>query len=409
MATTDTDPAETPTPPVPTGPRFSLRWLLGLTTIVAALAAPVPWLGEIYCTYLVYGVAAFLISVIAVVNRITFLAVLGNVAAVFVSAMGTFGSPALFIQALVTVIALLATVPWGHRKGLRVGLCVAGLLAGYSLGMHTAFEKERWFAEIAKKNPIESLKPRLVSAMTPPVQSLSTRQQTRLDDVDELRERREWSWGRRRGQAYEALHELTHRRFDVAMGFGVTRMPYLAEDSLDQPLRDGGKLPRLVGPSWNKSHRQRLRDDADSSFASGDQVGYAQSIDRTSGFLPHHVEVDPWSHDADEPSALNLLRLNLVSLLLNKAPVVYVSDRLPDMEELRGAPTRPLDDFERDALVKLRGPEDVVVVETPHADGKHVRMLGAVRAGESCLVCHETQRGALLGAFSYELVERRSD
>ena len=43
--------------------------------------------------------------------------------------------------------------------------------------------------------------------------------------------------------------------------------------------------------------------------------------------------------------------------------------------------------------------DDVVVDQTP----ERIQMLGALRAGKTCLECHEGQRGKLLGAFSYEL------
>jgi len=69
------------------------------------------------------------------------------------------------------------------------------------------------------------------------------------------------------------------------------------------------------------------------------------------------------------------------------------------MEELRDAPTRPLDGFERDALEKLRGGEELVVEENPD----ELRMLGPLRALEECRHCHEVKADELLGAFSYRL------
>ena len=33
-----------------------------------------------------------------------------------------------------------------------------------------------------------------------------------------------------------------------------------------------------------------------------------------------------------------------------------------------------------------------------------IRMLGAIRASQQCIHCHQATRGELLGAFSYELV-----
>jgi hypothetical protein len=79
--------------------------------------------------------------------------------------------------------------------------------------------------------------------------------------------------------------------------------------------------------------------------------------------------------------------------------VVYVSENLPRMEELRGAPTRPLDGFEASALEKLRRGEALLVADAPGG----VRMLGALRSVKQCVDCHGGERGDLLGAFSYTL------
>jgi hypothetical protein len=69
------------------------------------------------------------------------------------------------------------------------------------------------------------------------------------------------------------------------------------------------------------------------------------------------------------------------------------------MEDLDEAPVRPLDAFENGALERLREGEDLVYEETDRS----VHMVGAIRAVQQCLECHQTQRGALLGAFTYEL------
>ena len=81
-------------------------------------------------------------------------------------------------------------------------------------------------------------------------------------------------------------------------------------------------------------------------------------------------------------------------------PVVYLSDYLPKMDELRDAPTRPLDSFEQQALAALRGGEDLMVQDGPD----RMRMLGSLRAAKQCRRCHGVERGELLGAFSYRLV-----
>src|SRR5438552_3505154 len=69
-------------------------------------------------------------------------------------------------------------------------------------------------------------------------------------------------------------------------------------------------------------------------------------------------------------------RLELVSLLKNDESVAYVSKNLPRMDELRHAPTRPLDAFEERALTALRKGSDL----ESQRFRDHLRMLGSLRA-----------------------------
>ena len=64
-----------------------------------------------------------------------------------------------------------------------------------------------------------------------------------------------------------------------------------------------------------------------------------------------------------------------------------------------GVPTRPLDRFERFGLGTLRQGQDLFIAT--ESDG--LRMIGAVRSTSQCVVCHDCQRGDLLGAFTYTL------
>jgi hypothetical protein len=95
-------------------------------------------------------------------------------------------------------------------------------------------------------------------------------------------------------------------------------------------------------------------------------------------------------------------RIDLVSLLTHEQPVAYVSVNLPRMDELRGAATRPLTQFERRALTALRAGSNLQV----DASADHIQMLGAIRAVKQCLDCHDARRADLLGAFSYRLQRR---
>lgn len=93
-------------------------------------------------------------------------------------------------------------------------------------------------------------------------------------------------------------------------------------------------------------------------------------------------------------------RLELVGLITHADPIVYVSENLPNMLELGAAETRALSPFERRAVDDMRRGEDLVYQATEN----RVRFIGSIRAARQCVDCHQTPRGQLLGAFSYELV-----
>jgi hypothetical protein len=93
-------------------------------------------------------------------------------------------------------------------------------------------------------------------------------------------------------------------------------------------------------------------------------------------------------------------RVELVSLLTDYEPSVYVLDEMATPALARQAKRRPLDEFECLGLDAVRRGENVVW--TPEAP---TRMFGAIRARAHCLECHtNAQKGDLLGAFTYYLV-----
>jgi hypothetical protein len=137
-------------------------------------------------------------------------------------------------------------------------------------------------------------------------------------------------------------------------------------------------------------------------FVDPDRIGYVQDRDHVAGFQSHRFTRIPeiGAPYSQPQSSWKLARLELVSLLRHESPLAYVSRHLPQMDELRDAPTRPLDSFERESLVRLKSDEDIVTDESP----ERIRMIGSLRAARSCLDCHSVERGVLLGALTYELV-----
>jgi hypothetical protein len=141
------------------------------------------------------------------------------------------------------------------------------------------------------------------------------------------------------------------------------------------------------------------------NFLDHSSFGYVKDREHVAGFQPHQFRrmpelAEPIAAPHEIPKERWLVsRLELVSLLKHDKPVVYLSDHLPRMEDLKKADARPLTAFEDEALDRLRRGEDLVT----EATARHIRMVGALRAGKQCLDCHHGRRGDLLGCFSYDL------
>jgi hypothetical protein len=93
-------------------------------------------------------------------------------------------------------------------------------------------------------------------------------------------------------------------------------------------------------------------------------------------------------------------KLELISLQNHDIPVAYVNDfKNPVKNRLKLGSTRPLNDFEKEALTDLSRGEEFRF----RTDENQPGCVGAIRAQTSCLECHDAKIGDLLGAFSYEL------
>jgi len=104
-------------------------------------------------------------------------------------------------------------------------------------------------------------------------------------------------------------------------------------------------------------------------------------------------------------------KVELIGLVKHPEPTAYVISSIPPQKAFftnsmarsnymeRFVRIRALTTFETDALVELRSGRNEVL--GTH-DGSAV-ILGAVRAQEKCLKCHDGKAGNLLGAFSYSM------
>jgi hypothetical protein len=232
-------------------------------------------------------------------------------------------------------------------------------------------------------------------------------------------------WARRR-RTLEVVHASIVEQFANAPGFGMARMPYMLPFDLQErneppvelrgtkdespspghPDPLGGLPLAFARPGTTPSrferlwqvHKSGLRD-----FFDPDDEGLVRDRDHVAGFVPHRFSQD-FPPPPPPPSGRlewELCRLELVSLRRFGRPMVYATNRkLPRMDELSHVPTRELNAFEAGALESLAQGEELAYAQ----QGKSVLALGALRARDTCTKCHEVERGALLGAFSYEFL-----
>jgi hypothetical protein len=154
------------------------------------------------------------------------------------------------------------------------------------------------------------------------------------------------------------------------------RMPPTACRAVETAPKDGG---RSLGPHW-------VHDRAISMFENAAGFGFSRMV----GYANERGKLVP---------APAVDRVELVSLLTDYEPSVYVLDEMATPPLARQAKRRPLDEFERRGLEAVRRGENLVWTrEAP------TRMFGAIRAKANCFECHAgAKEGDLLGAFTYYL------
>ena len=69
---------------------------------------------------------------------------------------------------------------------------------------------------------------------------------------------------------------------------------------------------------------------------------------------------------------------------------------------VRNPATRPMDEFERVAVKRMKNGQDLFARNTENG----VQVIGALRAEMNCAKCHDTAQGTLLGALVYSVVSR---
>jgi hypothetical protein len=319
-----------------------------------------------------------------------------------------FFLPLVALQGLLLVLGSVIGAHWQVRAGyFLIYSSLATILIYAGTGLKIA-----WDLEAARQlYPLEPLAERLpprrpVAAAKPLPDSTASFLAAVEEQVSAEEQHARWY----RGNTLSRLHEDKVSAFVNSPGFGVARMPYIAvaslgnvreEKSVAQPgPRDTSSLsseplqatPRgLDAKPLTQLHVKGLLD-----FVNPGAFGLVTQRKQIAGFQAHHFSEVP-----QEPS-WTIQTIDLVGLVLHETPVVYVSENLPRMSELRKAPTRPLDNFELAGLEGLRAGDSIFVRTAPEG----LRMLGGVRVVDKCVQCHGGEAGDLLGAFSYSLRSR---
>lgn len=248
----------------------------------------------------------------------------------------------------------------------------------------------------------------------------------RLDSSNHVKD----NW--RRSEALKELHQRNATEFFKRPKNGISRMPTLAQivdwdyasdkQTLTLSTGDSGSFVIIDGKTMRskpltsiESDLQlavptrgallQFHDSESGRFADSNLSGWVVKRQQAVGFVSHRFlsQIAPIkTPEAD--LVWSIVRLELVSLLKHQEARVYISKELPQLERLKDVPTRPLNDFEEQALAKLWHDEDVVIAE----EQRNIRMLGSLRAQKECIQCHSVKHGQLLGAFSYELGPRRT-
>jgi hypothetical protein len=340
---------------------------------------------------------------------------------------------------LAAVAAVTGMAQYGAGVPRRLALMPA---AAEEDSFHRAAKKKYSADELRKRYPFESLTARLEyerahakADAKHPTPDLSYQAAERLRKMEQAFGGPQW-WSNLRAESLKQLHSNKVEEFISREGFGVSRIPLPAPEFLELaeaspiPFTASGARPpaeKAIGPKIPLARgdeagpAELMKPDAlmpslaqldmfhlrgQMNFINTASLGYIKDREHVAGFQAHQFRtipqlVDPAITREKTPRKEKwaVARLELVSLLKHEKPAIYISETLPRMEQLKEAKTRPLDDFEANALQRLQKGEDVVTESSLN----QIRMMGSLRAARQCMQCHSAKRGELLGSFSYVL------
>ncbi len=328
-----------------------------------------------------------------------------------------------------SVLALFSFVVYGSKSPItQRGITYIGFLS-VAIGMFTAGLWGRIKVESLKETrrlyPLVQIDERLdyerkSSSMRSIPFAMSKKSDDRLTQFDYDLQKLD---NHQRVTDLKYLHDRAYQRFIAADGFGFNRMyrpnmrtlrippitniPFASVAGTSTRSTDAGEFLSRWRSSYGFDADHNSPEDLHQALKLDfvDPLGYGMIVKPRKSliaFVEHAIHASPNAViNSDQDQAIGIEKVELVSLLKFDVPKVYVLDHMPRMDELRlpNVKTRDLDEFERTALARLLVDEDIVITN----DSNNTRMLGSLRAGTQCLECHNTNRGVLLGAFSYFL------
>ncbi len=354
-------------------------------------------------------------------------------------------SLALLLQGAITLVLALIAWPFAPNNRLFKASLVIAPIFSYAAMMGMVQPELRERAALRREYPMVSLAERLKYEVDPdspaPIVNPSI---VASGDVEKRLKDHEYSGiGSTRSHLLHSLHRFASDQFVLARGFGPIRMLSTKRYRIELP--DFPPIPYETAPAhttprFNASGSAsgatdnsgsaadsvplealtRMHFDSFDDFLNPRKMGYVQDLQHVAGFQSHRFYQMPgtegvrWeqrlSDDAPQPplamppraawrKGWAIIRLELIGTLSHPQPVAYVSDHLPQLDELSTYPTRELNEFEKAALSLLRATQDVVVDE----QAGRILMVGSLRASDNCRRCHTVPRGELLGALTYEL------
>ena len=346
-------------------------------------------------------------------------------------------SPALALQSALTFLfLLLVRIGFRGKPNAVLTVSILAMVGSYGFFLRTGYKEIQKLSKLRAENPLVSVAGRLryetkaADALARPEEDsqppeLNPEVEKRLNMTDG------GSFGIHgnfRQYSLRNLHYSISDEFVMARGFGPVRMAGVQAERVELPNSPAIPLPSAPSPEADydfehgsaapvvdqaainatppRNDLLAMHDSGIEDFLESERMGFVKDRDHVAGFVSHRFTKMPGlAVPKDQPPASwKIIRLELVSLLKHDTPMAYVSKNLPQMDELRDAPTRPLDPFEQRSLDSLSSDEDVMIDETPD----RIRMIGSLRAGKSCLECHSVHRGDLLGALTYELVPAKT-